>query len=261
MKNNFISVLVTNYNKSKFLKKSLSSLSNQTYKNFEIILFDDCSNDNSIKIIKKFKKVKLIKNKFKISESGPLNQINGLINTFKKSKGKIICLMDSDDYFAKNKLMEINDYFNLNKKHSIAYNLPTTSKDIQFLIKKKLNYQIWPTIFPTSCIFLRRNAFKKFKENIFENKYDKLEIDARICIFFKFFFNEYNILKKNLTVYNNDPNGITSNIPKFSRIWWIRRRQAFDYLKFLLKKKKVKFEFNFDYYFTSLISFILQKVF
>ncbi len=79
MKDNFISILITNYNKSKFLRKSLKSLLDQKYKNFEIILFDDCSEDNSIKIIEKFKKVKLIKNKKKKYISSPLNQINGLM--------------------------------------------------------------------------------------------------------------------------------------------------------------------------------------
>ena len=65
MKDNFISILITNYNKSKFLKKCLKSLLDQKYNNFEIIIFDDCSEDNSIKIIEEFKKIKLIKNKKK----------------------------------------------------------------------------------------------------------------------------------------------------------------------------------------------------
>ena len=62
---NKISVLITNYNKSKFLFKTLRSVCNQNFKNYEIILYDDASSDNSIEIIKKFKKVKLITNKKK----------------------------------------------------------------------------------------------------------------------------------------------------------------------------------------------------
>ena len=65
MKNNFISILITNYNKEKFLNSSLKSVLNQTFSNYEIILFDDSSTDNSIKIIKRYKKVKLIINKHK----------------------------------------------------------------------------------------------------------------------------------------------------------------------------------------------------
>ena len=39
------SIIITNYNKSLYLKKCLKSCIEQTYKNIEIILFDDCSND------------------------------------------------------------------------------------------------------------------------------------------------------------------------------------------------------------------------
>ena len=65
MKKNFISILITNYNKEKFLNNTLKSVLHQTYFNYEIILFDDSSTDNSIKIIKRYKKVKLIINKYK----------------------------------------------------------------------------------------------------------------------------------------------------------------------------------------------------
>ena len=101
MKNNLISILITNYNKENFLKRCLDSVSKQNFKNYEIIMFDDCSNDGSLEIAKKYKKIKIIKNKKRSNKSAPLNQINGLIKAFKKSKGKIICLLDGDDCFKK----------------------------------------------------------------------------------------------------------------------------------------------------------------
>ena len=78
-----ISVLISNYNKSKFLKNSLLNLKKQNYKNFEIILFDDSSTDNSLQIIKKFKNVKLIVNKKKKSKFPALNQINAITECIK----------------------------------------------------------------------------------------------------------------------------------------------------------------------------------
>jgi len=60
-----ISILITNYNKEKFLKKSIKSCLKQNFKKKEIIIFDDCSNDKSLKIIKKFSSIKVIKNKKK----------------------------------------------------------------------------------------------------------------------------------------------------------------------------------------------------
>ena len=56
-----ISIIITNYNKERYLNNSLKSVSNQKFKNYEIVLFDDCSTDNSINIIKKFKKIRLIR--------------------------------------------------------------------------------------------------------------------------------------------------------------------------------------------------------
>ena len=97
--------------------------------------------------------MKLIINK-KIYSTSALNQIYGL-KAFSKSRGKIICLMDSDDYFKKNKLFEINKYFELNMK-KVLYNLPVVAKGNNFNILKIKRNRVWPVIFPTSCIFKKR---------------------------------------------------------------------------------------------------------
>ena len=66
MKKNFASILITNFNKSYYLKKMVNSCLNQTFKKKEILIYDDCSSDDSIKILDKFKKkIKIIKNKKK----------------------------------------------------------------------------------------------------------------------------------------------------------------------------------------------------
>ena len=87
MKNKLsISILISNYNKEKFLVNCLKSACSQDYRNYEVILVDDNSTDNSIEIIRKFKKVKLIRVKKFKNVNPPLRQINSLINCFKKSK-------------------------------------------------------------------------------------------------------------------------------------------------------------------------------
>jgi glycosyltransferase involved in cell wall biosynthesis len=255
---NYISILITNYNKEVFLKKTLHAACSQNFKNYEIILFDDCSTDNSVEIIKKFKKVKLISNKKKKRKTGPLNQINGIIHCFKKSKGDIILLLDGDDIFKKNKLKNINQFFKGNKKLNSVFDLPVNNFD-QFTIKNKSNkYSIWSSIFPTSCISSKRNFFFSFLKNIDKESFPHLEIDARFSIFAKFYMNEYNILNKKLTFYNYDQKGITANIKKYSRIWWIRRSEAFAYLRVIMKKRKMLFTFSFDYYITSFLKFLLK---
>ena len=58
-----VSILINNYNKSLYIQQCINSLISQTYKNLEIIFFDDNSSDNSLEIIKKFSNVQTIKNK------------------------------------------------------------------------------------------------------------------------------------------------------------------------------------------------------
>ena len=76
-----ISILITNYNNEKFIKKTLESCFDQSYRNKEIIVFDDKSTDKSLNILQNYtKKIILIKNNSK-KNSAPLNQINGIIKS------------------------------------------------------------------------------------------------------------------------------------------------------------------------------------
>jgi len=52
------SIIIVNYNNAKYLKRSLNSAIKQSFKNKEIIVVDDISNDNSLKILEKYKKKK-----------------------------------------------------------------------------------------------------------------------------------------------------------------------------------------------------------
>jgi glycosyltransferase involved in cell wall biosynthesis len=55
---NSVSILITNFNKDRFLEKSIISCIKQKYKEKEIIVFDDCSTDNSKEILRRKKKNK-----------------------------------------------------------------------------------------------------------------------------------------------------------------------------------------------------------
>ena len=57
------SVLVANFNNQNFISECINSLKKQTYKNLEIIFFDDCSNDDSLSAINKYDNIKIISNK------------------------------------------------------------------------------------------------------------------------------------------------------------------------------------------------------
>ncbi len=89
-----ISILMPAYNSEKFISRSIESIINQSYLNYELIIVDDGSNDSTKEIIKMYKKyndkIKLISK----SNSGLIETLNfGL----KKCKGKWIARLDSDD--------------------------------------------------------------------------------------------------------------------------------------------------------------------
>jgi len=250
----YISIIITNFNKEKYIVKSIESIINQNYINYEIIIFDDCSTDNSINLIKKFKKIKLIKNDKKKFITGPLNQINGILKAFSICRGKLICLLDSDDRFKNNKLREINNFFLKNSKIDFVVNFP--QKKSNFNLKRiHADNSIWPSIFPTSCISFRRSFFIKFKKKLVSNNFPNLEIDARLMIY-AYHINRYKqiaILNKKLTKYIKSQNNISSYYSKFSINWWRKRKEAFDYLRFILKTKNKNFIRSLDYIVTNVI--------
>ena len=91
-------------------------------------------------IIKKYKRVKLIKNKKRSNKSAPLNQINGILRAFKKSKGNIICLMDADDYFVENNTTN-NIHTSNNLNTSDIYQNVQTRRRTKIRRRKNLTIQ------------------------------------------------------------------------------------------------------------------------
>ncbi len=262
MKKNLISILITNYNKEKFLKKSIVSCLQQNYRKKEIIVLDDLSTDSSKEILKKIKSkdLKVIYNKKRKYKSGPLNQLDGIKRLFKISKGNIIFLLDSDDFFLKSKIKFIQNKFKEDKKLNFIQDRPYSNQKKSSIKLKKKNhlFSIWPSFYPTSCIALRRNFFKNFLKLSYSKKFPNLEIDARLCIY-AHLIQEFKTINKILTVYNYDQYGITSKYKKFSVNWWKKRNEAFEYMKILMKRMNIKFIFSFDYYFTKSINFFIKK--
>ena len=255
MKKVYASVLITNFNKEKYIQKTLKSCELQSFKEKEVLIFDDCSTDNSLLTIKKFKNFKLFQNKRKKYNSGPQNQIYGLNQLIKKSKGEIIFLLDSDDEFKKSKLLDICKLFKNNKKLDFIQDTPLNSlNDKKILLKERKNsYTIWPRFYPASTIVFRKRFFEKFKSMNLINKFPNLEIDARMCIY-AHLTNKFKILNKSYTKYNLNTLGITSKYKKFSRNWWIKRCEAFDYMQYVSKKLNLNFYSGPDFYITKFIN-------
>jgi glycosyltransferase involved in cell wall biosynthesis len=98
----YFSVIIPLYNKSKYIKKTLQSVLNQNFLDFEIIVVDDGSTDNSLAIVKQFedRRLKIYKQENK-GVSAARNK--GISN----AKGAYLALIDADDLWYSNHLTEL----------------------------------------------------------------------------------------------------------------------------------------------------------
>ena len=258
------SIIITNYNKEKYIEKCLKSCLNQDYSKIEIILIDNCSSDNSVKIIKRLKKIPIIfrKKKFKSPSD---NQLDAILFALKKTKGELIFLLDSDDYFKKNKVSAMMKYFNDNKKLRFTSDIPIkVNKDNKTIFRYSNRdniIKIWPTIFPTSSIVFKKQLKKKIFQYIKVDKFNKLEVDFRLCVLANLLEKKTNRFNNNLTFYTQDTNGIMSNYKTFSLNWWQKRYQAHLFLFKLLRKFNMNKVNSLDYFTTKALFYLNFYIF
>lgn len=107
-----VSILMPCYNSEKYLLEAISSIIEQTYYNWELLICDDSSTDKSLSIIKQFEsdKIKIFENKI---NKGYLKTCNFL---FKQAKGDYITFQDSDDYSSLDRIELILKEFRKNPK-------------------------------------------------------------------------------------------------------------------------------------------------
>jgi glycosyltransferase involved in cell wall biosynthesis len=158
-----VSILMTVFNAENFVVKSVKSIINQTFKNWELVIIDDFSSDESLRLISsiKNKKIKVFKLKKHMGRTKALNY--GL----NKCKGKYIAILDSDDFSKKDRIkkqfnfLENNSQFHMvgswYKKKSLKQNNQVIKPNITNKLFKK-HLMINP-ISHSSIMYLRKKAF------------------------------------------------------------------------------------------------------
>ena len=217
-KNN-IDIILPNYNSSKFLNQTLNSIIMQTYKNWKLIIIDDCSDDKTKNILKKYSKDKRIKIFWLKKNNGA-----GFCRNYgiKKSKSPYVAFIDSDDVWKKNKL-EKQIIFMKKNNYSFSYTNYETFGDKRKIIIPPLRFDyksfINNTSIGTSTMMVKRKELKNIKftnSKICEDYYFKCKLLKRV----KFAF----CLNKFLTRYRIRHNSMqSSNIKNIFWIWKINR--------------------------------------
>ena len=128
----FFSIVLPTYNQSEFLEKCIKSILLQTFENWELIIINNNSTDNTLRLIRKFNDRRI--KTFNIDNRGILAKSRNL--GIKKSKSDWICFIDTDDKWYPEKLEKIRFYIRNTKGDLFYHDLEFENKKFLYLKKK-----------------------------------------------------------------------------------------------------------------------------
>ncbi|PHK49674.1 glycosyltransferase family 2 protein [Staphylococcus edaphicus] len=163
------SIIVPSYNSEKYITELLTSLQNQSYdkKDFEVILVDDCSSDNTLNIVESFKnKFNLTVKQLETNSGGPGKPRNTALAL---AQGEYVFFVDSDDYINHDTLKDVSKFVNQNNADIVLVKMEGVNgrgvpksmfketSDAVTLANSRIIYTLSPTKFYRTSL-LRENA-------------------------------------------------------------------------------------------------------
>jgi len=249
-----VSIIMNCHNGQKYLYRSIKSILNQKYSNWELIFWDNCSTDQSKKIFFKFTdhRLKYFKsNKFKILYEARNDAL-------KECKGKYISFLDTDDYWFENKLYRQVELLEKNEDIGLVYtNYLTVNMNRFFLKKKKINFSLFQSGKITNFLIknyfiglvtiMIRKSLMKGELEYFDSKYNLLSDFDYILRFSKKF--NIDFIRDVLAVYNQHQDQLQyKNLPNQAiqfQTWLenrvIKEKTFSGFENFSTIEKKIKF--------------------
>lgn len=164
-----VSAVITTYNRAEYLKRALKSVVAQTYKNMEIIIVDDCSTDETQKVLSELKKenskIIIIRNKANLGQTKSANR------GIRTAKGKYIARLDDDDFWCDAKKLEKQvDFLEENPEYGLVggglIKIDENGKEFVRLLPPEKDEDIRNVIlvnnvFAHSTVVFRKDIFKR----------------------------------------------------------------------------------------------------
>ena len=119
-KNPLVSVIIPNYNHAKYLDERIQSVLNQTYQNFEVIILDDLSTDNSKEVIEKYRNASHV-SQIVYNEKNSGSTFKQWLKGMELAKGNLIWIAESDDSCEKEMLERLVKEFSKDKDLVLAF--------------------------------------------------------------------------------------------------------------------------------------------
>lgn len=213
----FFSVIIPTYNRAHIIDFSVKSVLNQTFKNFELIVIDDGSNDNTEEVIKNIKDKRLIYIKEKAS-GGPANPRNVGI---KKAKADWICFLDSDDRWYQNKLEKVKKIIDEENSDFIYHSMNVIGDQDREILSKIPLIKMTPPAYksymlnfstasiPTSSVTVRKSLL--IKAGCFDISPDLVSIeDCDLWLKITLMTEKFYTLEEQLGEYRDSEDSLTT---------------------------------------------------
>lgn len=258
-KSPLVSVIVPNYNHAQYLEQRLETIFNQTYHNFEVIILDDKSTDNSLEIINKYRTnphvSQIVVND--INSGSPFKQWDKGINL---ANGDLVWIAESDDYneltFLENLIAEWGRYKNV----ILAYSLYVPFYEDKYIRYKEYANQCFNGINfvkcrMARCCYIRNASGVVFKKDVY-SKIGKEFMTFRSAgdyMFWTSMLQFGNVLKinKNLTYWRKSSNSVTGT-NESKGITAFEDKIVLDYIEKTYQlnwwEKKMAYAMNLDYF-------------
>ena len=168
---NTFSIVIPMFNASKTIKKTLDSCLTQIYSPKEIIIVDDCSADDSMQVVRQWKKnyngdIKIVLEKQE-PNAGPSKARN---RGWELASGEYISFLDADDYFVPEKLAEIHhvllenkDIILLGHNYTLENKEVKSSDSLNHILTKNL---LLKNLTTTPSVIVKREILERFDENM-----------------------------------------------------------------------------------------------
>ncbi len=188
-----ISIITPSYNSSEFISETIESVLKQTYNNWEMIIVDDCSNDNSVEIINGFiekeDRIKLIELDKNVGAAEARNV------AIRKAKGRYIAFLDSDDLWIPEKLEKQLSFMKDNEKVFTFSSYKRITEKGEYIntikVPSQISYKkfLRNTIIGTLTVVIDKDSVGEFKMPDIKSSQDM----ALWCDILKRGFNAYGI--------------------------------------------------------------------
>ncbi len=213
MTNPYFSIVIPSFNRAHLIVETINSILNQEFTDFELLIINDASTDNTEEVIRQFRddRIKYFKNEINLERSASRNKGIDL------AKGKYICFCDSDDHWRSNHLQlffdklekEIEPVAMLftgmiwnfpDRKQEVIFPSPQGENLIEYVIKNQIGT-------PTTCF--HHLILEKFKFNVSIQINEDVELFARVVSEFSLI--QIPIATVDVMIHSENTKGLVKN--------------------------------------------------